>query len=112
MFDSLAPDRSWLYLAIGGELAAAIGINDPLRPEAKEMVDLLHEVGISHVVMLTGDNRNTAAAIAEELGIDDYRAEVLPEDKAAFIRGMQEEGKTVAMIGDGINDAPALSLQT
>ena len=110
VFDSLAPDRSWLYLAIGGELAAAIGINDPLRPEAKEMVDLLHEVGIRHVVMLTGDNRNTAAAIAEELGIDDYRAEVLPEDKAAFIRGMQKEGKIVAMIGDGINDAPALSL--
>ena len=109
-FDTLARDRSWLYLAIGGVLSAAIGIYDPLRPEAKELVDLLHGEGIRHVVMLTGDNRSTAAAIAEELGIDDYRAEVLPEDKAAFIRGMQEQGKSIIMIGDGINDAPALSL--
>ncbi len=109
-FGALAPNRSWLYLAIGGVLSAAIGIYDPLRPEAKEMVDLLHEAGIRHVVMLTGDNRNTAAAIAEELGIDDYRAEVLPEDKAAFIRGAQEQGQSIIMIGDGINDAPALSL--
>ena len=107
---ALAPDRSWLYLAIGGVLSAAIGISDPLRPEAKEMVELLHASGISHVVMLTGDNRCTAAAIADELGIDDYRAEVLPEDKAAFISGMQEKGQSVIMIGDGINDAPALSL--
>lgn len=110
VFDNLTPDRSWLYLAIGGVLSAAIGIYDPLRPEAKEVVDLLHEAGISHVVMLTGDNRNTAAAIAEELNIDEYRAEVLPEDKAAFIRGSQEAGQSVVMIGDGINDAPALSL--
>ncbi len=109
-FEALPPDKSWLYLAIGGVLSAAIGIYDPLRPEAKEMVDLLHETGIRHVVMLTGDNRNTAASIAEELGIDDYRAEVLPEDKAAFIRAMQEAGQSIVMIGDGINDAPALSL--
>lgn len=107
---ALAPDRSWLYLAIGGVLSAAIGIRDPLRPEAKEMVELLHASGIGHVVMLTGDNRSTAAAIAEELGIDDYRAEVLPEDKAAFISSMQAKGQSVIMIGDGINDAPALSL--
>lgn len=77
---------------------------------AKEIVGLLHEAGIRHVVMLTGDSRNTAAAIAETLGIDDYRAEVLPEDKAAFIRSMQEKGQSIIMIGDGINDAPALSL--
>ncbi|MBE6128488.1 MAG: heavy metal translocating P-type ATPase [Erysipelotrichaceae bacterium] len=109
-FDALPDSCSWLYLAIGGVLSAAIGIHDPLRPEAKETVDLLHEAGISHVVMLTGDSRNTAAAIAGTLGIDDYRAEVLPEDKAAFIRGMQEQGRSIIMIGDGINDAPALSL--
>jgi P-type E1-E2 ATPase len=110
VFDALAPDCSWLYLALGGVLSAAIGIHDPLRPEAKETVELLHKAGIGKVVMLTGDNRNTAAAIAEALNIDDYRAEVLPEDKAAFIRAMQEQGKSIIMIGDGINDAPALSL--
>jgi len=74
------------------------------------MVSLLHGTGIRHVVMLTGDNRNTAASIAEELGIDEFRAEVLPEDKAAFIRAKQEQGQSVIMIGDGINDTPALSL--
>ena len=84
-FDSLTSECSWLYLAIGGILSAAI-------------------------VMLTGDNQNTARAIAEELGIDDYRAEVLPEDKAAFIHTMQEQGRRIIMIGDGINDTPALSL--
>ena len=109
-FDALEPDCSWLYLAIGGRLSAAIGIYDPLRPEAKEIVNLLHKAGIQKVVMLTGDNRITAAAIAKELNIDDYRAEVLPEDKAAFIRTEQEAGRKVIMIGDGINDAPALSL--
>ncbi|MCR4668794.1 MAG: heavy metal translocating P-type ATPase [Clostridia bacterium] len=109
-FDALSPDCSWLYLAIGGVLSAAIGINDPLRPEAGEMTALLYESGIRHIVMLTGDNQNTARAIAEKLGIDDYRAEVLPEDKAAFIRDMQEQGRRIIMIGDGINDTPALSL--
>ena len=74
------------------------------------MTSLLYESGIRHIVMLTGDNRNTARAIADELGIDEYRAEVLPEDKAAFIRIMQEQGRCVIMIGDGINDTPALSL--
>ena len=110
VFESLPADRSWLYLAVGGVLAAAIGIRDPLRKEAEETVGLLHAAGIRRVIMLTGDNRNTAAAIAEELGIDDYRAEVLPEDKAAYIRNAQEQGQSVIMIGDGINDAPALSL--
>ncbi len=109
-FNALEQDCSWLYLAIGGVLAAAIGIYDPLRPEAKEIVNLLHEAGIDRVVMLTGDNRGTAAAIAEELCIDAFRAEVLPEDKAAYIRSEQESGRKVIMIGDGINDAPALSL--
>ena len=109
-FNALEPNCSWLYLAIGGVLAAAIGIHDPLRPEAKEIVDLLHASGIRKVVMLTGDSRGTAAAITNKLCIDDFRAEVLPEDKAAFIRTEQEKGCKVVMIGDGINDAPALSL--
>ena len=109
-FDALDPGCSWLYLAIGGVLSAAIGILDPLRPEAEEIVELLHQAGIGKAVMLTGDSRNTAAAIAKTLQIDDYRAEVLPEDKAAYIKAEQTQGRTVVMIGDGINDAPALSL--
>lgn len=109
-FDALEPDCSWLYLAIGGVLAAAIGIHDPLRPEAKETVDLLHKAGIRKNVMLTGDNRATAAAIAGQLNIDEFRAEVQPEEKADFIRAEQEAGRSVIMIGDGINDTPALSL--
>ena len=110
LFDTLSPDCSWLYLAIGGVLAAVIGIHDPLRPEAGEIVDRLHAAGIGKIVMLTGDNRGTAAAIAEELRIDAFRAEVLPEDKANYIRAEQQAGRKVVMIGDGINDAPALSL--
>ena len=109
-FDALDPGCSWLYLAIGGVLSAAIGILDPLRPEAEEIVELLHETGIRKTVMLTGDSRSTAAAIAQKLRIDDYRAEVLPEDKARYIRDEQAQGRIVVMIGDGINDAPALSL--
>ena len=109
-FDALDPGCSWLYLAIGGVLSAAIGILDPLRPEAEEIVEQLHQAGIGKAVMLTGDSRNTAAAIAKTLQIDDYRAEVLPEDKAAYIKEEQAQGRTVVMIGDGINDAPALSL--
>ncbi len=109
-FDALDPGCSWLYLAIGGVLSAAIGILDPLRPEAEEIVELLHQAGIGKAVMLTGDSRNTAATIAKTLQIDDYRAEVLPEDKAAYIKAEQTQGRTVVMIGDGINDAPALSL--
>ena len=109
-FDVLDLGCSWLYLAIGGVLSAAIGILDPLRPEAEEIVELLHQAGIWKTVMLTGDSRNTAAAIAKTLQIDDYCAEVLPEDKAAYIKEEQAQGRTVVMIGDGINDAPALSL--
>ncbi len=109
-FDALDPGCSWLYLAIGGVLSAAIGILDPLRPEAGESVQLLHEAGVGKIAMLTGDSRNTAAALAGELGLDDFRAEVLPEDKARYIQEEQAQGHTVVMIGDGINDAPALSL--
>ena len=108
-FDALDPGCSWLYLAIGGVLSAAIGILDPLRPEAGEIIALLHQAGIGKAVMLTGDSRNTAASIAQTLQIDDYRAEVLPEDKAKYIKEEQAQGHTVVMIGDGINDAPALS---
>ncbi|MBR6115069.1 MAG: heavy metal translocating P-type ATPase [Oscillospiraceae bacterium] len=109
-FDALDPGSSWLFLAIGGVLSAAIGIFDPLRPEAGEIVRLLHEAGIGKLVMLTGDSRNTAAAIAGELGLEDFHAEILPEDKARYIHAEQAQGRTVVMIGDGINDAPALSL--
>ena len=109
-FEALPGNCSWLYLAIGGVLSAAIGIHDPLRPEATEIVRSLHQAGIAKIVMLTGDSCNTAAAIAQELGIDEFHAEVLPEDKAGFIREEQAQGRTVIMIGDGINDAPALSL--
>ena len=109
-FEALDPGCSWLYLAIGGVLSAAIGILDPLRPEAGEIVKLLHEAGIGKLVMLTGDSRNTAAAIARDLGLDDFHAEVLPEDKARYIQAEQAQNRTVVMIGDGINDAPALSL--
>ena len=109
-FEALSPACSWLYLAIDGVLSAAIGISDPLRPEAKSALTALHEAGIRKAVMLTGDSRSTAAAIAAQLGIDDFRAEVLPEDKADYIRTEQAAGRTVLMIGDGINDTPALSL--
>ena len=110
LFDSLDPACSWLYLGVGGVLSAAIGILDPLRSEAGESVELLHKAGIGKLVMLTGDSRNTASAIAAVLSIDDFRAEVLPEDKARYIQGEQAQNRTVVMIGDGINDAPALSL--
>ncbi len=109
-FDGLTEAYSWLYLAIDGVLSAAIGISDPLRPEACEIVRLLHAAGIRKTMMLTGDSRSAAAAVAEALGVDEFHAEVLPEDKARFIRAEQEKGRGVIMIGDGINDAPALSL--
>lgn len=108
-YDAL-PDRySHLYLAIGGVLAAVICVSDPLRPEAKTVIRQLRELGIEHAVMLTGDSERTAAAIAAEVGVDEYRAEVLPADKADFVEAERAKGHAVIMIGDGINDSPALS---
>ena len=109
-FDALPDSCSWLYLAVDGVLSAAIGISDPLKPEAVDMVRALHDAGVGKLVMLTGDNRRAAEAIASELGLDDHRAEVLPEDKAGYIKAEKDNGRTVVMIGDGINDTPALSL--
>ena len=107
--EALPPEYSHLYLAIGGVLSAVICIADPLRAEARKAVKLLHEAGFSRIVMLTGDSARAAAAIAKEAGVDDWRAEVLPEDKARYIWEEQARGRKVVMIGDGINDAPALS---
>ena len=108
-YDALPVEFSHLYLAIGGELAAVICIADPLRPEACDVMKALRALGIQRTVMLTGDSERTAAAIAAEVGVDDYRAEVLPEDKANFVEQDKQEGRKVIMIGDGINDSPALS---
>ena len=108
-FAALPAQYSHLYLCIAGRLAAVICIYDPLRAEARDAVRALHECGIEKVVMMTGDNKKTAAAVAAEVGVDDFYAEVLPEDKAAFIRREKEAGRTVVMIGDGVNDSPALS---
>ena len=105
----LPAEYSHLYLAIGGEVAAVICIEDPLREEAADVIRQLHEQGISRVVMMTGDNERTARAVAKKVGVDEYHAEVLPEDKAAFIRAEHEAGRKVIMIGDGVNDSPALS---
>lgn len=108
-FESLPPEYSHLYLCIAGELAAVICIHDPLRKEAKAAVRALHELGIDKVVMMTGDSRKTAEAVAAEVGVDDVYAEVLPEDKAAFVCSEKAAGRKVIMIGDGVNDSPALS---
>ena len=108
-YRELPAEYSHLYLAIGGEVAAVICIEDPLREEAADVIQKLHEYGISRVVMMTGDNERTARAVAEKVGVDEYHAEVLPEDKAAFIRAEHEVGRMVIMIGDGVNDSPALS---
>jgi len=109
LFDSLSPRYSRLYLAIGGTLAAVICIADPLRAEAPAVIAALRALGVRHMVMLTGDSRATAAAIAEEVGVDEFRAEVLPEDKAVFVEELRKQGRKVVMLGDGINDSPALS---
>ena len=108
-FDSLPDAYSHLYLCIAGELAAVICIFDPLRKEARAAVQALHDCGISKVVMMTGDNRKTAEAVARQVGVDAVFAEVLPEDKAEFIRREKAAGHTVIMVGDGVNDSPALS---
>lgn len=108
-FDALPPQYSHLYLAIAGKLAAVICISDPLREEARDALTHLRRLGIRETVMLTGDSRRTAAAIAEEVGVDSFRAEVLPADKARFVAERRAAGHTVIMVGDGINDSPALS---
>ena len=109
IFRHLPKEYSHLYLAIGGEIAAVICIEDPLRDEAKTVIDALHGLGLSNIVMMTGDNERTAKSVAEKVGVDLYYSEVLPEDKAAFIRAEHEAGRRVIMIGDGVNDSPALS---
>ncbi len=108
-FEALPREYSHLYLAIGGVLAAVICIADPLRAEAAQMVSALRQLGVDKIVMLTGDSERTASAIAAQVGVDAYRSEVLPEDKARFVQREREQGRTVVMIGDGINDSPALS---
>ena len=108
-FDSIPEEYSHLYLAIDGRLAAVICIEDPLREEAKASVEALRAAGISKIVMMTGDSERTAAAIARRVGVDEYYSEVLPEDKANFIEKEKEAGRKVIMVGDGINDSPALS---
>lgn len=108
-FDALPPEYSHLYLAVGGQLAAVICISDPLREEAKEVLSALRALGITSTVMLTGDSRRTAEAIALQVGVDAFRAEVLPADKADYVARLRREGHTVLMVGDGINDSPALS---
>ena len=108
-FDALDPQYSHLYLAASGVLAGVICIADPLRPEAAQVLHKLRRLGITQTVMMTGDSDRTARAIAAQVGVDRCFAEVLPEDKAAFVRDAKAEGHTVVMIGDGINDSPALS---
>lgn len=108
-FDTLPAAYSHLYLAISGVLAAVICVEDPLRQEAREVVDTLHHLGIERLVMMTGDSEKTAHMVAQAVGVDEYHAEVLPEDKAMFIRREHEAGRKVIMIGDGVNDSPALS---
>ena len=109
LFESLPLYYSYLYLAIEGKLSAVICIEDPLRDEAAAVVTSLKKAGISKVVMMTGDSERTASVIAKKVGVDEYYAEVLPEDKAAFVEKEKDKGRKVIMIGDGINDSPALS---
>ncbi len=108
-FSALDAQYSHLYLAIGGELAAVICIADPLRSEARDAILQLRKLGVRRAVMLTGDSERTAAAIAAEVGVDEYHSEVLPEDKANFVQAERDKGHVVLMLGDGINDAPAMS---
>lgn len=108
-FDALPPEYSQLYLAIDGELAAVLCISDPLREEAHSVLEALRGLGLHHTVMLTGDSPRTAAAIASQAGVDEFRAGVLPADKADYVAALRRQGHTVLMVGDGINDSPALS---
>ncbi len=108
-FASLPEEFSHLYLAVGGVLAGVVCVADPLREEASAVLNSLRKLGVSKTVMMTGDNEKTAAVIAAQVGVDEYYAEVLPEDKARFVEAERAAGRTVIMIGDGINDSPALS---
>ena len=108
-FNSIPEEYSSLYLAVNGKLAAAILISDPLRAEARDVIGRLKSLGIDKVVMMTGDNKHTAKAVAKKVGVDEFYAEVLPEDKATFIQEEHKKGRKVIMVGDGINDSPALS---
>ena len=108
-FDTLKPEYSHLYMAASGQLVGVICIADPLRPEAAQVLNSLRALGIQNTVMMTGDSERTAAAIAKQVGVDHFFAEVLPEDKANFVQQAKAAGHTVVMIGDGINDSPALS---
>lgn len=107
--DALPSEYSHLFLAVDGVLRAALCIFDPLKEEAAEVIEQLYDLGIDKICMLTGDNERTAAAVAEKLSLSDYRAEVLPEDKVNYIKSEHAAGRKVIMIGDGVNDAPALS---
>ena len=109
LIESLPPEYSQLYLAIDGKLAAVICIEDPVRQEAQAVVNSLRKAGLSKIVMMTGDSERTASAIAKKVGVDEYYSEVLPEDKASFVEAEKAKGRKVIMIGDGINDSPALS---
>lgn len=108
-FHQLPEEYSHLYLAIDHQLAAVICIEDPLREEAPSVIEALRETGLSRIVMMTGDSERTAAAIAKKVGVDEYYSEVLPEDKASFIEAEKAAGRKVIMVGDGMNDSPALS---
>lgn len=109
LFEHLPPHCSHLYLAIENELAGVICIEDPLREEAEAVITSLRKSGISKIVMMTGDSERTASAIAKKVGVDEYYSEVLPEDKARFVENEKAQGRKVIMVGDGINDSPALS---
>lgn len=107
--DEINPEYSRIFMGIGGRLTAVLCISDPVRDDAAYIIDQLHKLGISKICMMTGDNKKTARAVAAKLNLDEFYAEVLPEDKARFVREQREAGRKVIMIGDGVNDTPALS---
>lgn len=109
LFESLSGECSHLYLAIDGVLAAVIAITDPIREEAPQVVSMLRKCGLSKIVMMTGDSERTAKVVAAKVGVDEYYSEVLPEDKASYVEKEHQAGCKVIMIGDGVNDSPALS---
>lgn len=107
--DEINPEYSRIFMGIGGRLTAVLCISDPVRDDAAYIIDQLHKLGIRKICMMTGDNKKTAQAVAAKLNLDEFYAEVLPEDKARFVREQREAGRKVIMIGDGVNDTPALS---